>query len=190
MTIRRYAALALCFSVLTAGSAVAKTVRQAHQPRVTRSIAAMSIMPRASMIIVPQASVREEFRDGSPRRWYRDGRIDQGDYRDHREGMVVENLRTVISPAASAMAQWRCPSFVDGYRSNALLRRQFPPHGAGAGPVWRTAPRISRPLPLRPNFSGEARCAALWRQGDARPPQPEWSRHRSRGRRSRSPRAR
>ena len=116
MTIRRYAALALCFSVLTAGSAVAKTARHPHHA--TRHTIHRSDVRYAQGFYDYRAAspVREEFQDGPRARWHREGRFDRDFHREQREGMVVENLRSGdFTGGVGYGLNGDVPSFTDGY---------------------------------------------------------------------------
>ena len=114
MTIRRYAALALCFGVLTAGSAVAKTARH----HVVRHETHRSDVRYAQGFYDYRAAseVREEFQDGPRGQWHRDERWQRDFHRERREGMVVENLRSGdFTGGVGYGLNGDVPSFVDGF---------------------------------------------------------------------------
>lgn len=115
MTIRRYAALALCLSVLTAGAAVAKTTRH-HAPR--HAVHHRSDVRYAQGFYDYHAAstVREEFQDGYGPRWRRDDGFGRDAYREHRDGMVVENLRSGdFTGGVGYGLNGDVASFVDGF---------------------------------------------------------------------------
>jgi hypothetical protein len=148
LTIRRYAALALCFSVLTAGVAVARTPPHAHH--VTRHAIHRSDVRYAQGFYDYRAAsaVREEFRDDSRARWHRDGRFDQGSYREGREGMVVENLRSGdFTGGVGYGLDGDVPSFVDGFGQTHFF----------VGSFRRMAPVPGRFGAPRPGFHGRFR---------------------------------
>lgn len=96
MTIRLYAALALSFTMLFAGSAGAKSVSHTHHAK--RQVVHRNIDVRYAQGFYDyraQDAVREEFRDGPGRQWRQGRYFDREDFYSERyDSRVVENLRT------------------------------------------------------------------------------------------------
>lgn len=145
MTIRFYAALALSLSVLMAGPAVAKTARHHMARHITHRNT--DVRYAQGFYDYRAASpVREEFRDGSRTRWYREEYFDRRDfYRDRREGMVVENLNGGdFTGGVGYGLNGDVPSFVDGFGQTHFF----------VGSFRRMAPMPGRFGTPRPGFRG------------------------------------
>ena len=141
MTIRRYAALALCFSVLTAGGAVAKTTRH---PVVRHAVHRSDVRYAQGFYDYrAQSEVREEFLDTPRMRWQRGGRFERDFHRGDHEDMVVENLRSGdFTGGVGYGLNGDVPSFVDGFGETHFFVGSF----RRMGPMSRFgAPRFGGP---------------------------------------------
>ena len=140
MTIRIYAALALCFTFAMAGGVAAKPTHPVHHK--TRHVAHGDMDVRYAQGFYDYraaGAVREEFRDGSDARWYRSGHFDRRDsYRERYDGRVVENLRSGdFTGGVGYGLNGDVPSFVDGFGQTHFFvgsfRRMAPKGRFGGG---------------------------------------------------------
>ena len=142
MKIRLYALLAgASFAMLLTGPATAKPfhhlkAHSAHRGRIDRSYAQSAYDYRSA------SAVYEEFRDAPRGHWMRASRQgyfgDAGDYRERREGLVVENLRDDFTGGVGYGADGGAASFVDGFGQTHFFVgsfRQMPHRPGRFGPV-------------------------------------------------------
>jgi hypothetical protein len=115
MTIRLCAVLALSFTVLTVGTAGAKTASHMHHAKRHTAHRSADVHYAQGFYDYRAAGVvREEFREDPDSRWYRGDRRDF--YREQYDGRVVENLRSNdFTGGVGYGLNGNVPSFVDGF---------------------------------------------------------------------------
>ena len=146
MIVRVYAALALSFTLLSAGFAEAKTTAPVHHAK--RHAAHRSVDVRYAQGFYDYraaGAVHEAFRDSRGGDWYRDRHFHGRDFRaqefygERRGGMVVENLSSGdFSGGVGYGLNGDVPSFVDGFGQTHFFvgnfRRMAPVPGRFGAP--------------------------------------------------------
>ena len=114
--IRLYAAVA-GLAVLLAGPALAKTSHPVHRAKHAIHRGSDVRYAQSYYDYHSESLVREEFQDGPRTSWRRDGYFGRSDfYREHRDGVVVENLRSGdFTGGVGYGVDGDVPSFVDGF---------------------------------------------------------------------------
>jgi hypothetical protein len=136
--IRLYAIFAgAALAVLLAGPATAKTMHHPLKAHAARRDHSGRHYAQSFYDYRSASAVREEFIDAPRGHWMdasRDGYDGEYDYRDRRDGLVVENLRGDFTGGVGYGADGGAASFVDGYGQTHFFVGSFRqmnrlPHG-------------------------------------------------------------